>query len=71
MTMLDEAFKEIKTYSPIEQNRIAKWLIEELKYNRKWETSFAESEDLLESLANEALEEYEKGETVILDPEKI
>lgn len=71
MTLVDQAIKDLKDRSPIEQNRIAKWLIEELKSDRKWEKSFAESEDLLEELADEALEEYEKGETTILDLEKL
>ena len=56
MTLVDQAIKEWKERSPMEQNRIAKWLIEELKSESKWEKSFAESEDLLEELAAEALE---------------
>jgi hypothetical protein len=71
MTLVDQAIKEWKERSPMEQNRIAKWLIEELKSESKWEKSFAESEDLLEELAAEALEEDKRGETTVLDPERL
>ena len=71
MTLVDQAIKEWKERSPMEQNRIAKWLIEELKSESKWEKSFAESEDLLEELATEALEEDKRGETTVLDPERL
>ena len=71
MTILEDAINEIKSYPPIEQNRIAKWLLEELKSNQKWEKSFADSEDFLEQLANEALEEDREGKTTILDPDKL
>ena len=71
MTLVDQAIKELKERSPMEQNRIAKWLIEELKSENKWEKSFAESKDLLEELASEALEEDKREETTVIDPEKL
>lgn len=71
MTLVDQAIKALKGRSPMEQNRIAKWLIEELKSESKWEKSFAESEDLLEELAAEALEEDDQGSTTILDPDTL
>jgi len=71
MTIVDEAIKELKSYSPVEQNKIAKWLLEELKSDRKWDNSFSESENILEQLANETLEEERKGETTVFEPEKL
>jgi putative addiction module component (TIGR02574 family) len=40
----------------MEQNTIEKWLIEELDTDSNWERKFAESENILDRLANEALE---------------
>ncbi len=48
-----------------------RWLIEELLSDRKWDHTFFESEDLLSSLANEALEEHSLGKTELMDLAKL
>ena len=55
----------------MEQNALAKWLLDELHSEAKWEKAFAESEDVLENLADEALEEKRKGNTSGLDPDRL
>ena len=55
----------------IEQNVIGRWLLDEIKADIKWEKLFAESEDVLEQLAEEALMEHEKGNTKDLDINKL
>ncbi|MBF0227768.1 MAG: hypothetical protein HQK76_20155 [Desulfobacterales bacterium] len=65
--LLDKAFKEVSRLSEIEQNVIAKWVLDELKLEKKWEKSFAESEDILEKLADEAINEKRKGKTIPLN----
>lgn len=47
----------------MDQNALAKWVLEELEAERKWELIFAESEDVLDKLADEALAEHKKGKT--------
>ena len=42
---------------------IATMILEELENEAKWHKSFANSQDLLASLAGEAMEEYAAGET--------
>jgi len=65
--LLKKAFAEISKLSDIEQNKVAKWLLDELASERRWEKAFAESEDVLSQLADEALEEHSQGKTKPLD----
>jgi hypothetical protein len=44
----------------MEQNTIEKWLIEELDTDSNWERKFAESENILDRLANEAMKDKKK-----------
>jgi replication fork clamp-binding protein CrfC len=54
--LLHKAFAEASKLPDTEQNALAKWLLEELEADKKWGQIFAESEDILERLADEALE---------------
>ncbi len=65
--LLDKAFKEVSRLPEIEQNIVAKWVLDELKSEKKWEKSFAKSEDILEKLADEAINEKRKGKTIPLN----
>lgn len=47
----------------MQQNIIARWLLDELLVEKKWDSLFAESEDFLASLADEALNEHHAGKT--------
>jgi len=65
--LLEKAFKKVSQLPEIEQNTIAKWLLEELEADSNWESKFAESEDILDRLANEGLEDNKKGNTHNMD----
>ena len=65
--LLEKAFKEASRLPVVDQNAIAKWLLEELEAEKKWELMFAESENVLDKLADEALAEHKKGKTKQLD----
>jgi replication fork clamp-binding protein CrfC len=69
--LLKKAFKEASKLPATEQNALAKWLLEELEAEKKWELMFAESEDILDKLADEALAEYKKGKTRPLDFDRL
>jgi hypothetical protein len=58
--LLQNAFNEASRLPEMDQNALAKWLLEEIHSERRWEKAFAESEDVLERLADEALEEKQK-----------
>ncbi len=64
--LLEKAFKNASKLSDVEQNALAKWLLEELEAERKWEKTFAESEDILDQLADKAIGDYKRGKTTPL-----
>lgn len=69
--LLEKAFKEASKLSVVEQNALAKWVLEELEAEKKWEQIFAESEDVLDRLADEAMEAHNKGKTKPLDIDRL
>lgn len=68
--LLETAFKEVTALPELEQNRVAEWILAELESERQWNHAFAESEDLLSTLADEALLENSKGKTKPLNIDK-
>ncbi|MBT9148289.1 MAG: hypothetical protein DDT32_02061 [Syntrophomonadaceae bacterium] len=69
--LLEKAFKDASKLPDIEQNALAKWLLEELEAERKWDRAFAGSEDILGQLADEAIEAHRQGKTTPLDIDKL
>ena len=68
MTKLwEKAFEEASKLPEAEQNALARWLIEEVLAEKKWEKILTESEDILEHLADEAMTEHTEGKTKPLD----
>jgi len=71
MTQLEVAFREIKKLPPADQNEFAAWILEELHSEQRWAKLFAESSDLLSSLADEALADHKARKTKKLTPETL
>ncbi|MBA3066692.1 hypothetical protein KJ633_04085 [bacterium] len=69
--LLEKAFKNVSKLPETEQNVLANWLLEELKAERKWDQAFAESEDVLGRLADDALKAHRHGKTTPLDTDKL
>ena len=65
--LLKKAFEKASALPEVEQNELAKWLLDELQSDRQWAKAFAESEDVLERLADEAIQEKRQGKTTSLD----
>jgi hypothetical protein len=61
--LLERAFREASKLPEVEQNALAKWVMEELEAEGKWAKAFASSEDILDKLADEALAEHKQGRT--------
>jgi len=55
--LLEKAFEEASKLPEVDQNALAKWVLDELHSEREWAKAFAESEDVLEQLAAEAMAE--------------
>lgn len=64
--LLEEAFTEASKLPELQQNILAKWILDELLSENKWDSLFASSEDTLAALADEALIEYEQGKTKVM-----
>lgn len=65
--LLEEAVKEISKLPEKEQNEIAQLILDELNDEKSWDESFSKSQDFLSKLADEALEEFNKGKTKDID----
>ncbi|MFZ2800545.1 MAG: hypothetical protein WAZ30_10005, partial [Syntrophorhabdus sp.] len=59
--LLEKAFKEASKLPEVEQNAFAKWVMDELEAEAKWQETFASSEDILDKLADQALAEHKAG----------
>ena len=64
--LLDKALSEIAKLPASEQDAVAALVLEELASEERWSSSFAESQDLLATLAEEALAEHAAGKTTPL-----
>jgi len=69
--LMEKALAEIRKLPEAEQDAFAAWILEELESERKWSKLFAESEDLLTQLADEALDEHRAGKTKKLDLDEL
>ncbi len=70
-TLLEKAFKEASMLPEVDQNALAKWIIEKLHSESKWQKKFGETENILEKLANEAIEDKRKGKTTPLSQNQL
>ena len=61
--MLEKAFEAASKLPVLEQNVLARVLLDEIAFEQKWDALFAESEDVLALLAAEALQDEEQGKT--------
>ena len=69
--LLEKAFEQASKLPEVEQNVLARWLLEELESDRRWDKLFAGSEDVLAKLADKAALADRQGKTESLDPEKL
>jgi hypothetical protein len=69
--LLKKAFEKVSKLPESEQNAFARWLLDELTSEQRWDEAFANSEDLLSQLADEALVEHRKGKTKLLGPDTL
>ncbi|MGH9930706.1 MAG: hypothetical protein ACREA9_15970 [Pyrinomonadaceae bacterium] len=61
--LLEKAFAEAANLPEVEQDMLARALLEDLAAEEKWDEALANSQNKLAALADEALTEFEKGET--------
>jgi hypothetical protein len=67
---LEKAFAEVAKLPAEQQDRFARWILEELEDEQHWDKRFARSQEALGKLAVEARGAIERGESEDLDPAK-
>jgi hypothetical protein len=68
--LLERAFAAASKLPNPEQDAFASLFLAELESERRWAETFANTPDQLSSLADEALREFEAGETRPMDLER-
>jgi hypothetical protein len=68
---LESALAKLATLSVDEQDRIAQWLLDELRDEERWTHQFSASQNALSKLATEARADRAGGRTTELDPDKL
>jgi hypothetical protein len=62
-SLLEKAFEVASKLPTLEQNILARTLLDEIKSEKRWDELFAESEDILAQWAAEALQGEDQGRT--------
>jgi len=65
--LLEQAFEAASKLTDQEQDAFASLLLAELESEHRWSEAFAASQDQLSALADEALREYQAGQTQPMD----
>ena len=65
--VLDAALAEVAKLPAVEQDALASLILDEIRSERRWTGSLAASQNMLKSLADEALAEFRAGKTKTLD----
>ncbi len=65
--LLKDVLAKLDKLSPERQNELAAVLLAEMEADERWDALFAKSQDELEAMADEALDEHARGETRPLD----
>jgi hypothetical protein len=68
---LDAVIAKLSGLPAEEQDRIARWLLDELEDDELWDRQFATSQDALGKLAAEARADRAAGRATELDPDKL
>jgi len=68
---LNEAIAKLAMLSPEEQDRVANWLLDELRDDERWTARLRGSRDALAKLAAEARDDDRAGRTSDLDPDDL
>jgi hypothetical protein len=68
---LGAAIAKLAALSPDEQDRVGRWLVDELADDEQWSQAFNTSQDLLSKLATEARADRVGGRVTDIDPDRL
>ena len=69
--LLEKAISEASKLSESEQEAMGAWMLAEMESERRWGDLFGKSSNVLERMADEALNEHQQGLTTPLDPDQL
>ncbi len=69
--LLEQAISEASKLPDQEQEALGAWVLAEMDAERRWGKSFSDSLNILEQMAGEAIEEYDRGLTSPLNPDEL
>lgn len=69
--LLKKAFDEASRLPDREQDELAKLVLEKIASEKRWSLAFGQTSDSLGALADEALEEHQRGKTSLLGPDTL
>ena len=69
--LLDKAIDQARQLPTDQQDVIAALMLDEIDHERRWDSTFARSQDVLERLAAQADEEDRRGRTKPLHPDDL
>ncbi len=71
--LLQQAFERASELPESQQDEFARFLLAELDSERRWDELFSlpESDDLLDRLADDALDAHRAGRSTVLDPAEL
>ena len=69
--LLEKAIAKLATLPEEQQETMAKWILDELEDEARWDAAFASSLPQLEQLADKALKDFESGNTDVLEPDEL
>ena len=69
--LLDEAYAAAKELPEEEQEAIGAVLLAEIDADRRWDELFAQPSDVIERMADQAIEDHRLGKTIPLDPDTL
>jgi hypothetical protein len=69
--LLERAVKKVRALPDKEQDAIAALILEELEDEARWDKTFARTQDVLASLAADAMAEDHAGKTEALAPDRL
>ena len=61
--LLKHAFDKAAKMSQTQQDAFARWVLDELDSEKRWNKAFTKSQSVLAHLADQALKEFAKGKT--------
>jgi len=69
--LLKQAFEKASQLPGNLQDELARELLQDMQAEQKWDETLVESQDILNSLAKDALKQHKTGRTKLMGPDEL